>query len=66
MKSAINDQQRPGLTDGTCLLTGQLAALAKGQLLRTEKGHIQIVDLGKMLVHYRILLARLLDPCLSV
>lgn len=30
-------------------------ALAKGQLWRTEKGHIQIVDLGKMLVHYKML-----------
>ena len=30
-------------------------ALAKGQLWRTEKGHIRIVELGKMLVHYRML-----------
>ncbi len=30
-------------------------ALAKGQLWRTESGHIQIVDLGKMLVHYKML-----------
>ena len=30
-------------------------ALAKGQLWRTEKGHIRIVDLGKMLVHYKML-----------
>jgi hypothetical protein len=30
-------------------------ALAKGQLWRTAKGHIQIVDLGKMLVHYKML-----------
>ena len=30
-------------------------ALAKGQLWRTEKGHIKIVDLGKMLVHYKML-----------
>ena len=30
-------------------------ALARGQLWRTEHGHIQIVDLGKMLVHYRML-----------
>jgi hypothetical protein len=30
-------------------------ALAKGQLWRTEKGHIQIADLGKMLVHYKML-----------
>ena len=30
-------------------------ALAKGQLWRTEKGHIQIVDLGEMLVHYKML-----------
>ncbi len=30
-------------------------ALAKGQLWRTEKCHIQIVDLGKMLVHYKML-----------
>ena len=30
-------------------------ALAKGQLRRTEQGHVQIVDLGKMLVHYKML-----------
>ena len=30
-------------------------ALAKGQLWSTAKGHIQIVDLGKMLVHYKML-----------
>jgi hypothetical protein len=31
------------------------SALAKGQLWRTEDAHIQIVDLGKMLVHYKML-----------
>ena len=30
-------------------------ALAKGQLWRTDKGHIRIVELGKMLVHYKML-----------
>ena len=30
-------------------------ALAKGQLWRTAKGHIKIVELGKMLVHYKML-----------
>jgi hypothetical protein len=30
-------------------------ALAKGQLWRTEKGHIKIVELGKTLVHYKML-----------
>jgi hypothetical protein len=30
-------------------------ALAKGQVWRTEKGHIKIVELGKMLVHYKML-----------
>ena len=30
-------------------------ALAKGQLWSTAKGHIQIVELGKMLVHYKML-----------
>jgi len=30
-------------------------ALAKGQLWRMEKGHIRIVELGKMLVHYKML-----------
>ena len=30
-------------------------ALAKGQLWRTEDVHIRIVDLGKMLVHYKML-----------
>jgi hypothetical protein len=30
-------------------------ALAKGQLWSTAKGHIRIVELGKMLVHYKML-----------
>ena len=30
-------------------------ALAKGQLWRTEECHIRIVELGKMLVHYKML-----------
>ena len=30
-------------------------ALAKGQLWSTEEGHVQIVELGKMLVHYKML-----------
>ena len=30
-------------------------ALAKGQLWSTAKGHVRIVDLGKMLVHYKLL-----------
>ena len=30
-------------------------ALAKGQLWSTAKGHIKIVELGKMLVHYKLL-----------
>ena len=30
-------------------------ALAKGQLWKTEDAHIRIVDLGKMLVHYKML-----------
>jgi hypothetical protein len=30
-------------------------ALAKGQLWSTDKGHIKIVELGKMLVHYKML-----------
>jgi len=30
-------------------------SLAKGQLWRTERGHIQIMDLGKLLVHYKML-----------
>jgi hypothetical protein len=30
-------------------------ALAKGQLWRTEHVHIRIVELGKMLVHYKML-----------
>lgn len=29
--------------------------LAKGQLWRTKDAHIQIVDRGRMLVHYKIL-----------
>ena len=30
-------------------------ALAKGQLWRTKDSHIRIVELGKMLVHYKML-----------
>ena len=30
-------------------------ALAKGQLWRTKQCHIRIVQLGKMLVHYKML-----------
>jgi hypothetical protein len=30
-------------------------ALAKGQLWSTANGHIRIVELGKMLVHYKML-----------
>jgi hypothetical protein len=30
-------------------------ALAKGQLWSTAKGHVRIMDLGKMLVHYKLL-----------
>jgi len=30
-------------------------ALAKGQLWRTKDRHIRIVELGKMLVHYKML-----------
>jgi hypothetical protein len=30
-------------------------ALAKGQLWRTKDNHIRIVELGKMLVHYKML-----------
>jgi hypothetical protein len=30
-------------------------ALAKGQLWRTKNGHIRIIELGKMLVHYKML-----------
>jgi hypothetical protein len=30
-------------------------ALAKGQLWSTKNGHIRIVELGKMLVHYKML-----------
>jgi hypothetical protein len=33
----------------------QSPALAKGQLWSTAKGHIRIVDLGKLLVHYKML-----------
>jgi hypothetical protein len=29
--------------------------LAKGQLWKTERGHIRIVELGKVLVHYKML-----------
>ena len=32
-----------------------LPALANGQLWKTEKDHIRIVDLGKLLVHYKML-----------
>ena len=30
-------------------------ALAKGQLWRTKDSHVQIVDMGKRLIHYRLL-----------
>ena len=30
-------------------------ALAKGKVWKTKKGHIRIVELGKMLVHYKML-----------
>ena len=30
-------------------------ALAKGQLWKTKDSHIRIVELGKMLVHYKML-----------
>jgi hypothetical protein len=30
-------------------------ALAKGQLWKTNNGHIRIIELGKMLVHYKML-----------
>ena len=30
-------------------------ALANGQVWKTEKVHIRIMDLGKMLVHYKML-----------
>ena len=30
-------------------------ALAKGQLWSTAKGHIRIVEIGKLLVHYKML-----------
>jgi hypothetical protein len=30
-------------------------ALAKGQLWRTKQCHIRIVELGKLLVHYKML-----------
>jgi hypothetical protein len=37
--------------------TGKKAppALAKGQLWKTKDSHIRIVELGKMLVHYKML-----------
>jgi hypothetical protein len=28
--------------------------LAKGQLWRTEKGHVEIMEVGKTLTHYRL------------
>jgi hypothetical protein len=30
-------------------------ALAKGQLWRTEHSHIRIMEIGKLLVHYKML-----------
>ena len=32
-----------------------LPVLAKGQLWKTEHWHIQIVELGRLLVHYKML-----------
>ncbi len=33
----------------------RLPALAKGQLWKLEDAHIQIVDLGQRLIHYKML-----------
>ncbi len=30
------------------------ATLAKGQLWKTEKGHVEIMEVGKTLTHYRL------------
>jgi hypothetical protein len=35
--------------------TKALPALARGQLWKTESGYIQIVDLGKRLIDYRMM-----------
>jgi len=31
-----------------------LPPLAKGQLWKTEKGHVEIMEVGKTLAHYRL------------
>ncbi len=31
-----------------------LPELAKGQLWKTEKGHVEIMEVGKTLTHYRL------------
>ena len=31
-----------------------LPELAKGQLWKTEKGHVEIMEVGKTLAHYRL------------
>ena len=32
-----------------------LPTLQKGQLWRTEKGHVEIMEVGKTLTHYRLI-----------
>ena len=32
----------------------QAPSLAKGQLWKTEKGHVEIMEVGKTLTHYRL------------
>ena len=32
-----------------------LPTLAKGQMWKTEKGHVEIVEVGKTLTHYRLI-----------
>ncbi|HEX3798661.1 MAG TPA: hypothetical protein VH413_08165 [Verrucomicrobiae bacterium] len=34
--------------------TTPLTTLVKGQLWKTEKGHVEIMEVGKTLTHYRL------------
>jgi len=41
-------------TDMKLKKTAALPLLAKGQLWKTEKGHVEIMEVGKTLAHYRL------------
>jgi len=42
------------LRDDMKLKKSTVPPLAKGQLWKTEKGHVEIMEVGKTLTHYRL------------